>query len=312
MTGWRLVCDVGGTNARFARANELGTLSKRSAYAVSQFKSFALALQHYVEDSGGSKGCTGAAIGAAGPVHNGTVRLTNASWFISEAEVSAAIDAPCTLVNDVQAVAFSLCALPVSDLIALGPLQPDTRTAQRLLAANMGTGFGAATLIRTGRSSVACPSEAGHMGLALPGSLGSRLSGRFLSVEHVLSGGGLSELYAAMGNGTAKLSCREILARVETDKSCSAALQVFTQIAGNVLGDLTLAVAAWGGVFLCGTVARAFAKAADLGLLREAFEDKGPMKEWMQRVPTALITNEDAALTGLAVLPMEVFSAQFA
>lgn len=111
MTGWRLISDVGGTNVRFARAQGAKDVSEIRTYLVNRFPSFTSAAKAYLDETGGGDGCTGAAIGAAGLVAFGKVRLTNASWDISEAEVSTELGLPCRLVNDVEAVAFSLPVL---------------------------------------------------------------------------------------------------------------------------------------------------------------------------------------------------------
>ncbi len=304
--GWRLVSDVGGTNVRFARSEDGRQLTALKSYSVSVFPDFLTALEKYFDETGGKKGCDGAAIGAAGPIAGGSVTLTNAAWTISEGEVSAKLGAPCTIINDVQAVAFALPYLSGSDFTVLGPVAPVLSKATRLFVANLGTGFGAATLIRTPREWICCPSEAGHMTLVFPQWRDERLGLKFKSVEQILCGPGLSKLRAAIANEEPSLSSAEVLASAGSDPHSSDALGLFTQIAGNVLGNLALAVAAWDGVFLCGSVARGFAAVADLALLRQALEDKGPMKEWMKRVPIALITKEDTALAGLASMPLDV------
>ena len=163
MTGWRLVSDVGGTNVRFARAQNGGALLEHRGYPVSAHKDYLSAVHAYLDETGGLAGCTGAAIGAAGAIDNGKVSLTNAAWGIAEAEVASAIGAPCTLINDLQAVAFSLPVLDEADVEVLGDLAPNLTAARRVLTANIGTGFGAATLIRTADGWTSCPSEAGHM-----------------------------------------------------------------------------------------------------------------------------------------------------
>ncbi len=303
MTGWRLVSDVGGTNIRFARARQGEGLQNRCTYPVSRFANFLAALRTYLDETGGEGGCAGAAIGAAGIVTSGQVRLTNVAWDISETEVSRALGVPCTLVNDVEAAAFSVPVLYDIDIAKLGTPEPNLSVARRILIANIGTGFGAATLIRSAGSWVSCPSEAGHMAHAFT-SWPSDGFDQFTSVEHVLSGRGLCNLHAAIANGTPQLAPSEIIAGANSDAYCSAALLLFTQITGHVLGNLVLAVAAWDGVFLCGSVALGFARTANLPLLRRAFEGTGRMSEWKKRIPVALIIKEDAALTGLSVLPL--------
>ena len=73
-----------------------------------------------------------------------------------------------------------------------------------------------------------------------------------------------------------------------------------------MLGNQVLAVAAWDGVFLCGSVARSLVNTADLAILRQAFEGTGRMSGWMKRVPIAFLTEEYPALAGLAVLPLRL------
>ncbi len=304
MTGWRLVSDVGGTNVRFARAQNGGALLEHRGYPVSAHKDYLSAVHAYLDETGGLAGCTGAAIGAAGAIDNGKVSLTNAAWGIAEAEVASAIGAPCTLVNDLQAVAFSLPVLDEADVEVLGDLAPNLTAARRVLTANIGTGFGAATLIRTADGWTSCPSEAGHMSIAFPEGRDGAMHRQFTSVERVLSGQGLSDLHAAIANEPGSLHPAEVIAQVKTNPHSSEALRLFTLVAGDVLGNLVLAVAAWDGVYLFGSVAKSFAKVADLGLLRQAFEKKGPMTARMKQVPIALITLDDAPLAGLASLPL--------
>ena len=304
MTGWRLVSDVGGTNVRFARAAG-GGLFALQAYPVSRFASFSEAVRAYLDETGGKGGCIGAAIGAAGLVAFGKVSLTNMAWEISEADVSDELGAPCRIINDVEAVAFSVSGISGAGFAAIGPLTPDLTAMHRILVANIGTGFGAATLIRADGAWVSCPSEAGHMSLNFPDWPDIGMQRQFPSVEHVLSGRGLCNLHAAISKAaTPCAAAADIFSQAGTDPHCAAALRLFTQIAGNVLGNLVLAVAAWDGVFLCGSVARSLAKTADLAVFRQAFEGTGRMSAWMKRVPVALLTEEYPALAGLAVLPL--------
>jgi glucokinase len=304
VTGWRLISDVGGTNVRFAKAHGGNDVFEVRAYPVSRFSSFLFAAHAYLDETGGLNRCTGATIGAAGLIDNSKVSLTNASWEVSEEEVSSQLGLPCRLINDVEAVAYSLPALPESGFKPLGPLTPNLSSMQRALIANIGTGFGAATLLRTGKGWASCPSEAGHMSLTFPDWEDKALERKFRSVEDVLSGRGLCDLHASLTNATPYPAAADIFEQAATDACCAATLKLFTQIAGNVLGNLALAVAAWDGVFLCGSVAVALCRVADNATLRQAFE-RGRMGSWMKRVPIAILTQEHPALTGLAVLPID-------
>jgi glucokinase len=304
MTAWRLIADVGGTNVRFGRVFNEDNVVERYSYPVARFDSFLDALRAYADDTGGLSACSGAAIGAAGPVASGAVKLTNISWFIQDAEIAAEIGAPCTVVNDVEAAAYCMPLLSGKEIMVLGRPAPKLDTAHRLLAANIGTGFGAASLVRTAGGWLSSPSEAGHMSLPLPEGHETALRPAFKTVEHVLSGRGLADLNATLGDHASGYTAAEICTRSGADPRCASTLKIFTQIAGDVLGNLALAFAAWDGVFLFGSVAKGFAHVAEHGPLRQAFENKGPMSDLMRRVPLALVEKEDAALYGLAVLPI--------
>ncbi len=301
---WRLIADVGGTNVRFARVIDEDNVVDRGSYLVSRFNSFLDALHAYTGANGGLSGCSGAAIGAAGPVAHGSARLTNIAWLIHESEVAEEIGAPCTLVNDVEAASYCLPTLSNHELLVIGDAVPKLDTAHRFLAVNVGTGFGAATLVKTPAGWFSAPSEAGHMSLPLPEGHETVLRPRFKSVEHILSGPGLKNLHAALHEDGTAFDAAEICSRAPSDPQCFATLNLFTQIAADVLGNLALAVAAWDGVFLFGSVAKGVARVANHVRFRQTFEDKGAMTEWMRRIPVALVEKEDAALFGLAAMPI--------
>ena len=305
MSSRRLVADAGGTNVRFAIADETGRLERIQSFQAADFATFAEALAAYRAGAGGSQEIGACAIAAAGPVDGDNVKLTNIEWTIDRAKTSAELAGmPVALVNDLEAVAAALPHLTSEDLTTIGdvsPVRPERRT---MLAINIGTGFGAASAIwRDGRW-YTCPSEAGHMTLgpvaavpALPADT---------TVEGVLSGGGLAKLYERLTGGRhiAAQQASDVLAMAGRDAAAARTIEVFTDILGRIAGDLTLATCAWGGVYLCGSVATAWAAGADAKRFRAEFARKGPMRTRMLKVPTAVIRREHAALFGLAVMPL--------
>ncbi len=305
MSARRLVADAGGTNVRFAIADESGRLERVESFQAADFPAFKDALSAYGSGAGGLKEISACAIAAAGPVDDGIVKLTNNDWTIDRAEISAALaGVPVALVNDLEAVAASLPHLASGDLTPIGapaPAHPERRT---MLAVNVGTGFGAAgVILRDGRW-YTCPSESGHMTLgplaavpALPADA---------SVESVLSGSGLAKLYGRLTGGrhVAAQQAADVLAMSGRDAAAARTVEVFTDVLGRIAGDLALATCAWGGVYLCGSVATAWAATADAGRFRAAFTRKGPMHLRMLQVPTAVIRRDNAALFGLAMMPL--------
>lgn len=304
-TDARLVADIGGTNVRFALAEPGCEPGPFRAYRVAEHATFEAALERFLSESG-MRRVASAAIGAAGPVDNGMVALTNAPWRLAEAGVSDQLHgAAVRIVNDLEAVAHALPYLAAGDVEQIGAVAaPEPR--HPLIAVNVGTGFGAASVARTGAGWVARASEAGHMTLAPSTAAEAAAFTGCATVEDVLSGRGMAALYRRLaGPGAAPLAAEEIVARAATDAVAHQALGIAGALLGRIAGDLVLATGAWGGCFLCGSVARGWAEAGDTGAFRSAFERKGAMSGRMSGVYTGIVTRGDAALLGLARMPID-------
>ena len=313
MRPWRLVADVGGSNVRFARAHQQHALGERRSYPLDQHASFYDALGVFLDETSGREGCNSAAIGVAGPVDGDIVKVTNAPWTITAGEVAEMLGgAPTRLINDLQAVALALPHLGDTDVAAIGEARRGDRLRQTMIAVNVGTGFGAATAIPAGAGWVTNPGEPGHMTLGALDTGQLELLRDCGSVEEVLSGRGVMRLYRSLADrvgatADTSLNAAQIFALAESDSTASETLRVFSILLGRVAGDLALAAAAWGGVYLCGSVVNGWAAAGGGERFRPAFEAKGPMRGFMEKVYSGILTRDDTALLGLAHLPIESY-----
>lgn len=306
MTPRRIVADVGGTKSRFGISAGPGDLGEVRIYPTSREASFTSALATYISDIGSgaaSNWCGSMCIAAAGPVDAGAVQLTNAAWSISAREVSQVLGGvPVVLVNDLEAVGLLLPHLQPTGVTPVGGVAHAAFTGNRI-AVNVGTGFGAATAVRSGAARWAIAAgEAGHMTLAPASAEEAAVIGWGLTVEDLVSGAGVGRLYAAHFQGTesnAGRSTDAVFAAVARDPAAARTAAMVSRLLGRIAGDLVLATAAWDGAFLCGSVARAWLGVADIGAFRVAFEDKGPMRARMACVPTFLIGDPEPALLGL-------------
>ncbi|MCB1740570.1 MAG: glucokinase [Gammaproteobacteria bacterium] len=328
-----VLADVGGTNVRLALSPAPGRVERIERFKVAEYPDLVAVLDEYLArlDAAAGDGARAElrlAIGAAGPVVDGRVVLTNAEWVLERDAIAERCGAAALLLNDLQAVAY---ALPHLDDAELWPLGAQTRAggAQaedrglRLLAINLGTGLGAATAVFDGRRWLSVPSEAGHMSLALPGALGSELGAELESltegyppsIESLLSGPGLRVLYRCAWRRVAGAPApsewpqpEAILAPCDPGdpgdsphaRARAHTLDWLSLLLGQVCGDLVLSTAAWGGVYLCGSVARSWHALADPVAFRRHFEAKGAMQERMRGVFSAVIANPDVALLGLS------------
>ena len=305
-----LVADIGGTNTRVALADgtalRAGTVRR---YRNADFAGLEPVLAGYLAEQG-DPACAGACVAAAGPVRDGVATLTNLGWTIDGATLArAARTGRVAILNDLQAQGHALGHLAPEGLRTIVPGPAAPAGAARLVI-GIGTGFNAAPVHATPGGRVVPPSECGHTtlpvrtdeDLALARSVG-RAHG-FAGVEEVLSGRGLEHLHAFVTGRAGSAAARtaaEIMALIDAgDPAAQETGRAFARFAGAVAGDLALVHLPFGGIYLCGGVARAFA--VHLGPLGFAatFRDKGRFSSFMDGFGVQVVTDDYAALTGCA------------
>jgi glucokinase len=308
-----LVGDVGGTHARFATVDVSRAapwrLENREDSAI-HFPTFEQALRQYLDRSGLGQVPAAATIAVAGPISAGKVRFTNRDWVVSEEALRGAGCRAALLINDFVALAFAVDSLQSSELRTIGP-ELTGMAEQPITILGAGTGFGVSCLARYRNRIVPVATEGGHIGFAPTDeqecAVLQNLLRRFgrVSVERVLSGPGLENLYQALeqiaGRTPAPLSARDITERaLKGDAPCHSALTVFCGIYGAVAGDFALAQGARGGVYIAGGIAQKIEDFLQRSPFRKRFESKGRLSGYVESIPTRLIVSDDAALIGAA------------
>jgi glucokinase len=304
-----LLADIGGTNARFAVLAD-GHIGKVVRMAVSDHASFPEALSAFLGGWPEAGKPDGAVLGASGVVRDGRCALTNNSWVIDAAELRAKYGfSAVRLINDFEAVAWSLPVLSGDRLRQLGGGQPVAGAP--LAAIGPGTGLGMAFSLPHASGHLVRSSEGGHATLA--GSSAREdaviavLRRRFghVSAERVLSGNGLENLYAALSAIDAATPPRRRAAEIAeagvagTCPTSRAALDMFCAWLGTVAGDLALTLGAQGGLYLGGGILRRIPDYVANSPFRARFEDKGRLGSYLAPIPTYLILDEDVAFLGL-------------
>jgi glucokinase len=307
-----LVGDVGGTNARFAVvALDDGalTLEAPRTFRCRDYASLQDVIAAYLADrSDASPACVSVAV--AGPVLEGVATMTNLPWSISEAGLVAGGFRRAAVVNDFEALAFGLADLGPADVDAIGRTSaPPAGLTLAILGA--GTGFGAAALVRRGARATVLAGEGGHISFApvdpLEIAVLQRLTDRFgrVSVERLLSGPGLANLYDALAEiagvaAPAATPAEITAAALAGDTLAVQAVERFCSVYGSVAGDLALSFGARGGVFLAGGIAPQLDVFLQRDGFRRAFEAKGRFQPYLAAVPTAIVTHPYLALIGAA------------
>jgi glucokinase len=306
-----LVGDVGGTNARFALIDAEGRVRNLHIYPAANYASLNDIIADYLERTMGRKHPPRAVIAVAGPVVDGEIEFTNLDWQVSEGELLAQFEFEAVrLINDFAAQAL---ACPILGPDALKPLGPVMRGAvdAPMVVLGAGTGFGVAGLARSDRGDVEVSTEGGHAAFAPSDDVEVEIWSQFrarhgrVSIERILSGRGLFELYgvlAGLRQAEATLADERAVfeAAAKGDALAADTLDRFCAILGSVAGDLALSFGARGGVFISGGIAPRMAERLATGDFRARFEDKGRLGAYVQQIPTSLVSHPYPAIIGAA------------
>jgi len=303
LSTYTLLADVGGTHTRCAVAIERG-VDQIEVFNNADFDLLQTLLQGYVTRHASDYGAVDAVIlGVAGLVKDDRVQLLNRDWGFSASDISAAVGVQYTrLVNDFEALAYSLPDLPDDQLSQCGGVLPLPHATKVVLGA--GTGLGVSCAVWSGAHWLAVPGEGGHVSLAAcnerEGELCRYLRKRFnhASAERALSGSGLSNIYHFISGEFIEPAKLSALA-YSGDVQAREAFDLFFALLGNVASNLALTLGASGGVYIGGGVIKKNRGLVDEAKFRRRFDDKGRYKTFLQSIPVYWITGETPALTGL-------------
>lgn len=311
-----VTADIGGTHARFAIADIDGgriTLSEPVTLKTGEHASFQTAWEEFGRRIGRSLPKE-FAMAFAGPVGGELLKLTNNPWVIRPAQMKPKLDVErFTIVNDFGAVAHAVAVLGDEDFSHLcGPEVPLPKQGV-ISVLGPGTGLGVAALLRhgEGRGYEVIETEGGHTDFPPLDSLEDRIlaelrkSFRRVSVERVVSGRGLWNIYEALaameGRPLTHASERALweAAMKAEDSLSAAALDRFCLSLGATAGDMALAHGSVGVVIGGGLGYRLAGH-----LVRSGFADrfiaKGRFERRMAEMPVKLITHDNPGLIGAA------------
>ena len=307
-----LAGDIGGTRTRFALCDLDGSnIGEMTSLTTKEFPSIDAALRAYLAEAGVSPQVVSLAVAA--PLTGPTIQLTNADWTFCADDVKRATGAArVQILNDFAALARALPKLADADLRTVSPGERDPAAPN--LVIGPGTGFGAATFVRSAAGWVSVPGEGGHMTFGACDA-DDRLVVEFLarrhghvSVERVLSGSGIEAIHAAFTDASAPAA--EIVSRVlaGSDADARRTIDYFVRTLARVAGDMALMVGARGGIYLGGGIAPRLVDAIDSDAFRAAFCDKGRMSHYLARVPIHVIMAPDAGLRGAAAALVDLMT----
>lgn len=323
MSGCLLIADIGGTNARFAVADPgKPAFSNEMIFDCSEYESAEVAIDAYLEQIAVPQPSV-ICIAAAGPVVDRAVRLTNGDWYIEAAALERKFpDAQVTLMNDFDAVAYSVPLLDSSDLLVVGAANPVVLHDEDFTIGVIGpgTGLGTAGLCRRAGKLFVVGGEGGHVGFApetdrqrrILAELGKDLDR--VSDESLISGPGIVNIYAAIarirGEKPQDMTAAGVfeLASNETDTTAVESIDLFFEVLGQVAGNLVLCLGAVDGVYIAGGIARRYPEMLKKSHFRAGFERKGFYRPMMESIATQLITYAEPGLLGASYRARQLIS----
>ena len=227
-----LLIDLGGTNVRhaFFINNALSKISKEKI-SDKEFIPFITKLLNGAESN-----IEYLVVAAAGPNNQDFINLTNRNLLINSSELEAALNLKkCLLLNDWEAVAFSLSEMEKKSFLSIKSNVPSNKNT---LLIGPGTGLGVTLII----DDQIIPTEFGNVLSATKSmmeSFGIEKSEKFLSLENVLSGPGIEMLYEEKFGK--KLSSEKIITlALERNEDALFIVNNFLKTLISIIDDLVL------------------------------------------------------------------------
>lgn len=308
---WRVVGDVGGTNARFALVKDGGMPETEQVLSCADFDDLGSALAWYLKHANVDSALE-AAIAVATAVTGDQIKFTNNHWSFSIEETRQRLGLQrLQLLNDFTALAMSLPHLQANELRQVGRGQAVPAAAIAVLGP--GTGLGVSGLIPNGRGGwIPIAGEGGHVTCA--GATERELDilkiakqcAPHISTERLISGFGLPTLYWAVaklqGVEPQDLDAAQIGERGVAGSCpvCRETMEVFCSMLGTAAGNLALTLGARGGVYIGGGIVPKLGDFFTQSKFRERFESKGRFVDYMSAIPTFVIEAKYPALVGAA------------
>ena len=307
--------DVGGTHARFALAAIEGgrvlDLGEPVTVRTSEFASFQHAWQEFgrrIEEPLPNE----LAIAFAGPVGGDVLKLTNNPWVIRPALMQEKLGVQqFVIVNDFAAIAHAVAGLDGAAYRHVCGPERDLPETGVVSIVGPGTGLGVASLLKRAEGHDVIATEGGHIDWAPLDPLEDRIlqhlreNFRRVSVERLVSGRGLLNIYEALGT----IEKRPFTLRDEKDV-WTAALSGSDTLAAAALDHLCLIFGAVAGDFALAQGAHAVVLAGGLGLrladhlprsgFRDRFIAKGRFERMMDEMPVKVIVHPQPGLFGAA------------
>ena len=271
------------------------------------FPSLEASVTHYLKQRGVTS-LHSAAVAVAAPVDRDIITLTNRDWTFSANSLRDATNAQqFRLLNDFEALAYSLPHIAAEDLVQIGGIKSETPHTKIVLGPGTGLGMSILAPLKP-KGWMALPCEPGHTTLPIESQEEydwrdlMREPGEIFTTEQAISGGGFYLMYKTIAP-SGKLATPEAVmqaALAGNDVDAVKVLDQFIVWLARIAGDAAMILQARGGVYLAGGIAPTLIDQLKRGKFRSVFENKGKMSHVMTPIPVYIITDKFPAFKGCA------------
>tara|TARA_B100000945_G_scaffold47269_1_gene32892 strand:+ start:1086 stop:1991 length:906 start_codon:yes stop_codon:yes gene_type:complete len=260
-----LLIDIGGTNIRYAYSNigDSNFVSENKA-ELDSLNDFDNLMSELLAKSD----VKNIVFSVAGPKVNNSIKMTNRNLEIDADAIKERFNLEsCYLLNDWESIGHSIRTFSENDFDNFKEGEPFNDT---FLVIGPGTGLGASVI--SGNNVIATEIGNTNLGLSALKSLLNINSDEFNVLEDVISGTGISKMFAIKtGN---KVKSEEIFSlSLNGDKNAIEVIDMFTIAFARILSDLSLAFSSGGGIILAGSLSRSFFLIANKDLFNKHFLD---------------------------------------
>ena len=312
--------DAGGTKVNlgiFGATDHQVKLVKCSSYHSSRYPSVNEILKLFIQENPGfspEKIC----LGAAGPVFEGRVEVTNLPWHVDANEIAAATGIKMvTLLNDLEATAYGVAGMEEDDFAVLHEGDPEVGGNIGILAP--GTGLGEAGLFWDGSCHHPFATEGGHCDFSCRNEEDLQLHNYLLkkykvvSWESVIAGPGIYSIYQFLTEIKQKPANAALNEKMKTtdpsavvseaaiqgsDTVCTEAMRIFIRNLARESSNLILKMKATGGLYLAGGIPPKILSLLGSPYFYENLMDCDRMQDLVKKVPVKVILNDKAPMIG--------------
>ncbi len=328
--------DIGGTNSTFAIVGKTG--SKFEIIVSNRYPSQEISgplepireTWNIAKDKIGDFKIKAGCLSAAGPKQGNYCQPTNIEWDIRGDELEKETGINIILINDFEAISYSLPLLDVNNpeqLIEIPHIDQDqvNRSGNTVAVVGAGTGLGVGFGLISSHGYIAGASEGGHCGFQdfdiETTELRNFLIAKYDSppdAENYVSGQGINNLFDYFIEGK-KVAITETLQNIldtprddrpalisqaaDTDQTCSEIMALFVKLYGKFAGEIAAAFMPNMGMFIGGGIVTKNEKLFTrdntfISYFEENFCDN--INRVLKTIPVYIIRNYSVSLIGAA------------